>query len=143
MSSGHAPSPLDPTHAPQSGPKHPFRNRAVLIGLGALLLLLAITPFLPKGGNDEGSLEQAGNRPRPANATGYGAISTQMQAEIDRVVGEGEAQGEINARTAAKMLPADLVARTTRCADFEGLRYCLGTGWTSQTQAPVHPWRRC
>ena len=89
------------------------RNRK--LAAGALAVLLAAAPFLPRGGDDpDGSLEAASvpsDRLRGATA-GRGAITPSMRSEIDRIVARG--------------------GTAPRCADFEGQRYCIGTGWTSQ-----------
>ena len=52
-----------------------------------------------------------------------------MQAEIERVVAEG-ARITVDGRASAY----DLAAASTRCAMFDGQRYCLGLGWTMKTQ---------
>ncbi len=44
-----------------------------------------------------------------------------------------DAAFQVSARTPARALVGDLV----RCAVFEGQRYCLGSGWTDQTQTQV------
>ena len=56
-----------------------------------------------------------------------------MQAEIDRVVAAGRTASKITARTTAKALATQGV----RCAEFEGQRYCLGQGWTTESQSAV------
>ena len=50
-----------------------------------------------------------------------------MRAEIDRVLAEGAALDRAEGRTA-------LARASVRCATFEGQRYCLGFGWTNQSE---------
>ena len=50
-----------------------------------------------------------------------------MRAEIDRVLAEGAALDRAGGRTA-------LAQASVRCATFEGQRYCLGFGWTNQSE---------
>jgi hypothetical protein len=52
-----------------------------------------------------------------------------MRAEIGRVVAEGR-RTAVSARASAYAL----ATAATRCAVFEGQRYCLGLGWTTSTQ---------
>jgi hypothetical protein len=97
------------------------------LAIGALVLLLAVAPFVPRGGgdDDDGAITPSGRQgyaARSAAAVGLGPLTPDAAAEIDRVLAT----------------PAH--ARATgaaRCADFEGLRYCLGTGWTDDTPAQV------
>jgi hypothetical protein len=114
------------------------RPRSIAIGaVGALALLLAATPFIPRGGGDDASMVPSGDHQygalRPARTAGLGAVTSDMQAEIDRIVGQGHALGRLSPRQTTDSLVTDLV----RCADFEGQRYCLGTGWTESTQDEV------
>jgi hypothetical protein len=105
------------------------------IAVIALLLLLAATPFVPRGGDDDGSIAPSGDRPgAPLAATaGHGRLTPAMKAEIDRVVERGRAVG----RLSGKQTPDALVDDLVRCAEFEGQRYCLGTGWTEDTEQEV------
>lgn len=96
------------------------------IAIGALVLLLAVAPFVPRGGDDDdGAIAPSGRQgygARPAAVVGLGAVTPEAAAEIDRVLaspGHGR------------------VAAGARCAEFEGQRYCLGTGWTTATPAQV------
>jgi hypothetical protein len=56
-----------------------------------------------------------------------------MRAEIERVVEAGRRVGRLD----AKVAPTQLARRLVRCADFEGQRYCLHTGWTTRSEADV------
>lgn len=62
----------------------------------------------------------------PAPAAAYGELTPELQAEIDRVV---PADGSAPVGAAG--------ADATRCAVFEGERYCLGFGWTTASEADV------
>jgi hypothetical protein len=108
-------------------------SRPRWISLGALLLVLALLPFLPHGG---GGADTARRAAKPEHATaltaGYGRVTPAFQRTIADVVSAGSAP-EVSVRTPARALVGDLV----RCAVFEGQRYCLGSGWTDRTQAQV------
>ena len=100
------------------------------------MLLLVAAPFVPHGGGDDGSLLPSGDDDAtlvPAAAAGPGRLTPALQAEIDRVVGEVRSVGRISARRTPDRLAADLV----RCAEFEGQRYCLDEGWTTDSEAAV------
>jgi hypothetical protein len=112
-------------------------RRTTVVAVGALVLLLAATPFIPRGGDDQGSILPSGDRKlgalRPADTTGFSKVTPAMQAEIDRVVSEGRTFGRVSGKAA----PEQLAASSVRCAEFEGQRYCLGTGWTEHTEQQV------
>jgi hypothetical protein len=109
-------------------------TRARWTSLGILLFLLALLPFVPRGGGDSGTIRTAGLRSRPAPLTaGYGRVTPAFQREIDRVVANGSTAGRISPTARLSTIVDDVV----RCATFEGQRYCLGTGWTDRTQAQV------
>ncbi len=106
------------------------------LAIGAFVLLLAVATFVPRGGGDERSLLPSGDETGglvTSGAAGPGRVTPALAAEIDRVVGEGRSLGRVSARQAPDRLAADLV----RCADLEGQRYCLGSGWTTDTQSEV------
>ncbi|KQY57132.1 MULTISPECIES: C39 family peptidase [unclassified Nocardioides] len=71
----------------------------------------------------------------PLNATAdLGKVTPEMQAEIDRVLAEGRT---VASRQVARTDAATLVSSQVRCADLEGQRYCLGTGWTDEPESEV------
>jgi len=111
-------------------------SRPRWIAIGALVLLLAVAPFVPRGGDrDDGAITPSGQQEydaRPAAAAGLGELTPTAAEEIDRVVGQGRRD-----TVAARATPAAQAAALTRCAEFEGQRYCLGTGWTRSTPAEV------
>lgn len=104
------------------------------IAIGTFALLLAATPFIPRGGGGEGSLRPSGQEYGAVAATaGAGRVTPELRAEIDRVVERGLSVGQLS----GKQTTDDLAAGLVRCADFEGQRYCLGAGWTEDTEAQV------
>ena len=129
------PSPAPPSRGPRCA--HAFhRPRPRSVAIGALALLLVAAPFVPRGGGNDGSLLPSGDETgalAAADTAGAGTLTPALQAEIDRVVAEGRTAGRVSARTTPGRLAADLV----RCADFEGQRYCLGSGWTTDSQSEV------
>lgn len=107
------------------------RRRNIAVAAGALTLLVAGTPFLPDRSERTPTATPASEvEPALSGATGPGVITPEMQAEIERVVAEG-ARTTVDVRASAY----DLAAASTRCAVFDGQRYCLGLGWTQKTQA--------
>jgi hypothetical protein len=116
----------------QPDPARTRRRRTVAVAAGALTLLVAGTPFLPDSDGPPPSVTPAGESTPTLRATGTagpGTITPEMQAEIERVVEEG-ARTPVSARSSAYRL----ATASTRCAIFEGQRYCLGLGWTMKTQ---------
>jgi hypothetical protein len=108
-------------------------SRPRWICLGALLLVLAVLPFLPHGGGEpDRARRAAGPESSTPLTAGYGRVTPASRRTIADVVSSGRAP-RITARTPARTLVGDLV----RCAVFEGQRYCLGSGWTDRTQAQV------
>ena len=114
------------------------RPRPRTIALGALVALLAVAPFVPRGSGDDGSLLPSGeggasdSALRPAMTAGRSAITPAMQREIDQVVAAGQRVGRLG-----KASSAQLVDDAVRCADLDGQRYCLGFGWTEDTEDQV------
>ncbi|PUA79860.1 hypothetical protein [Nocardioides currus] len=100
----------------------PRVRRSAAVGIGALALLLVAVPFLPDSGRD------GAGRPDLERSAGSG-IAPESQAEIERVVAEGESL-TVDGRSSTYAL----AIAATRCAVFEGQRYCLGLGWTTRTQ---------
>ncbi len=95
------------------------------VALAALVLLLALTPFLPRGGHHAPLVHRADRRTHAlAPTVGYGRITPAAQRTIDRLAGESYAAG----RTGPATRTRTLVDEAVRCAVFEGQRYCLGTG---------------
>ncbi len=117
-----------PLHLPRSP-----RLRTIAVGAAALALLCATAPLLPDSSSPQAAIRpQSNNNPggeSPSSAAGPGAITPAMQAEIERVVAEGQQQ-----RVSARASTSQLATAATRCAIFDGQRYCLGLGWTTQTQ---------
>lgn len=114
-------------------------RRTLLVAVGTLAVLLALTPLIPRG-EDEGAIlptgERAGEKAgvlRPAATAGWSRVTPEMQAEIDRVVAEGRTLG----RVSTKATPEQLAASAVRCAELEGQRYCLGAGWTDASEDEV------
>jgi peptidase C39-like protein len=106
------------------------------IAIGAFALLLAAAPFAPRGGGDDGALLPSGEKSvalLPADAVGPGAVTPDLQREIDRVVDAGLRLGRVSTKQTPEQLAADLV----RCADLAGQRYCLNSGWTTRDPAEV------
>ena len=112
-------------------------SRTRKIAIGVLIVLLAAAPFVPRGSDEDGSVTPIGDGETDALATsataGVGRVTPGMRAEINRVIGAGRTMG----RMSAKVDPSTLATSLVRCADFDGQRYCLGTGWTDRTQADV------
>ncbi|CAB4693188.1 MAG: hypothetical protein F2667_02835 [Actinobacteria bacterium] len=114
-------------------------SRSRSLAIGALILLLAATPFIPRGDDEDGAIVPSGRGAyvaRDAGGVGYGRVTPDLQAEIDRVVEGGLEAGRVLTRV-GKVSVTQLAQALVRCADLEGQRYCLGTGWTEATQAEV------
>jgi len=110
--------------------------RRRIIAIAALALILIAAPFLPRGGDDHWPDSTLSSSERLANATaGRGEVTPAMQREIDAVVASGRTPRR--AARAVRPSPADLVRNEVRCADFEGQRYCLHTGWTTRPESEV------
>ena len=124
-------------------PSHASARTSVLVALGALLLVVGVAPFVPRGGDDEGGLLPSGGdgyAPREAATAGLGRLTPELRAEVGRVVARGRALGRGLARAShgkGEEYAARQVAAYIRCAELEGQRYCLGTGWTEDTEPEV------
>jgi len=105
-------------------------SRVRKLAIGAFVALLAATPFIPRGSDSDSALRPSGEREltRPV-APGPGALTGAMRREIDRVVAAGRKIGSVSARQS----PTGLASTLVRCAEFDGQRYCLHTGWTTST----------
>ena len=109
-------------------------SRARKIAIGAFVALLAATPFIPRGSDSDSAIRPSGEREFvEPGAPGPGTLTPAMRREIDRVVAAGQRVGAVSAR----QTPSQLASNLVRCADFEGQRYCLHTGWTSSSEAAV------
>ena len=111
------------------------RPRVFLLGAALLVLLLALTPFIPRGEGDGGLRPTGRGQARWGllSSPGAGRLTPAMRREIVQVVDAGRAAG----RAAGSWKDADarLVHDLVRCADFDGQRYCLGLGWTDESQS--------
>ena len=76
------------------------RPRALLLGGALLVLLLALTPLIPRGERD-GGLRPSGRSDTGewtlSDSPGGGRLTEQLVSEIDRVVAEGQAVGRLDA----------------------------------------------
>ncbi|GAA2156196.1 hypothetical protein GCM10009844_44220 [Nocardioides koreensis] len=113
------------------------RPRPRTLAIGALALLLAAAPFVPHGGDEDGSLLPSGEQQAgalvPAATAPLGRVTPELQSEIDRVL----ANGGSAARVPVSATPDRLAASLVRCADFDGQRYCLHSGWTESSESEV------
>jgi hypothetical protein len=105
----------------------PLWRHPVTVAAAALALTLGAVPFLPDGGDDDGSIAPTAETTAAPGTVGRGRVTRAMQAEIDRVLAEGIGLDRAQGRTA-------LARASVRCAVFDGQRYCLGFGWTNQTR---------
>jgi len=112
------------------------RPRPRTVAAGALVLLLAAAPFIPRGADDDGSITPSSNQPRfaprEASAVGYTAVTPAMRREIARVADATAALPQLHGR-----ITPGAASALTRCADFDGQRYCIGQGWTEDAAADV------
>ena len=108
------------------------KRRTIAIAVGVLALLVAGTPFLPDDSGPAPALRPLGSGSQElqlASAAGAGEVTDEMRAEIERVIAEG-AEAAVSGRASAY----DLAIASTRCATFDGQRYCLGLGWTTKSE---------
>ena len=117
--------------SPLLKPLPPRLSRARKVGIGALVLLLAAAPFVPRGEDEDGALRPS-TAVVPAATAGEGDLTPAMRAEIEAVVAEGR-----RTRPNPRLGVEGLVSSTVRCAVFEGQRYCLGSGWTTDSESEV------
>ncbi len=115
---------------PRTGPS---RRTLVLLAVAALAVTLLVAPLLPRSSGPDGALRPTGDDTGALALPAPGEITPEMQAEIDRVVAEGQAQPLLRGRPDA----AASVRTQVRCAEFVGQRYCLHVGWTDDTEAQV------
>jgi Peptidase_C39 like family len=109
-------------------------SRARKLAISTFVALLAATPFIPRGDDSGGAIRPSGDKKNAAPSThGQGTLTPAMRREIDRVVAAGRQLGRVSARQA----PSELADSLVRCADFEGQRYCLHSGWTTSSEADV------
>lgn len=109
----------------------PSRRRSVPIALAALALVVVTAPLLPDTRSPQPAITpQLQQQDTPT--VGRNQVTAQMQAEIDRVVAAGSAGG-----ATSRTSPYDRARATARCATFDGQRYCLGVGWTTQSPEQV------
>lgn len=112
----------------------PRRRTVAIVSLAALI---AIAPFLPRSHDNrpQGRITpvDGGDAGTPGEASGYGAVTPAMQAEIDRVVGKVANQPVARGRVTLSQLASQQV----QCATFEELTYCLGIGWTDKPATEV------
>ena len=79
------------------------RPRTIAIGAFALLLLVATALLVPRGGGSTTARSRPSGEQKPAallpaDAVGYGAVTPDLQREIDRVVHQGLTLGRVSAR---------------------------------------------
>lgn len=124
-------SSLDESEMPQVEPTRAPRKRTVVITATTLACLVAAAPLLP----DRQTPHPKGSPSAEQSAGGSteGIVDVTMQAEIDRVVAAGMKQGRVSTQATAGRLAESQV----RCAEFEGQNYCLGQGWTEESEQEV------
>jgi len=118
-------------------PSTPRTSRPTKVAIGMLAALLVAAPFVPRGGGDQGAVRPSAveNQAGLEHATaGTSAVTAAAESEIGRVVEQGRLIGR---GLSARATPAALVSAQVRCAEFEGQRYCLHTGWTEETEQEV------
>jgi hypothetical protein len=109
-------------------------SRVRKLAIGAFVALLAATPFIPRGNDSDSAIRPSGERELAApGAPGPGALTGAMRREIDRVVAAGQRLDGVSARQS----PTQLAGKLVRCAEFDGQRYCLHTGWTTSSETDV------
>lgn len=111
------------------------RPRTLALTAAALAVTVVAASQLPQGGGEHPAYTPTAQRsiaPGQQATAALGRVTPQAKAEIDRVLAQTGATGT-NARTKASAIAAS----TVQCADFEGQTYCLGQGWTTDSEAQV------
>jgi len=109
----------------RGGPRRP-----AVLAAAALALTLLVAPFVPRDGGAPEGIAPSGETTAAPGTAGLGDVTPAMRREIERVVAAGRDVGEATGRAA-------LARAMARCATFAGQRYCLGVGWTTQSEAEV------
>ena len=109
-------------------------SRARKIAIGAFVALLAATPFIPRGDDSDGAIRPSGER-EPAEPAAPGRAPSPLRCGV-RSTGSWPPDEQLGA-VSARQSPTQLASNLVRCAEFDGQRYCLHTGWTTSTQADV------
>jgi hypothetical protein len=113
------------------------RRTLLLLTVGLLVAALGLSPLLPDAGYDGGRDDRARLTKAASSARttspGRGEVTPRMRKEIERVVAAGRSLGD----EAGRVTPRMLVDTQVRCAVFAGQRYCLGIGWTEDSEAAV------
>ncbi len=114
-----------------------------LVVAGLLAAAVGLAPLLPEAGTPsgghgiryDGALTPVSEPAAPALAAspGRGEVTATMRREIAQVVAAGRSLGPDSGRVTT----ASLVDTQVRCAVFSGQRYCLGVGWTDDSEAEV------
>lgn len=134
-----------PRRMPRRLPRRlPRRPRPRTLAILALAGLLAAAPLVPRASRDagpdgtarraSGSASAVDGSVTDASAAGSTALTPALRREIDRVVAQGLTRPSLRGRPD----PSTLVSQQARCAEFEGLTYCLHVGWTDETPAELH-----
>ncbi|MCF6376034.1 C39 family peptidase [Nocardioides KLBMP 9356] len=105
----------------------PLWRHPATIAAAVLALTLGAVPLLPDGDEERDAITPAAESAPRAGTAGRGRVTTEMRAEIERVVAAGAVARLAQGRTAA-------ARAAVRCATFDGQRYCLGFGWTNQSR---------
>jgi hypothetical protein len=104
----------------------------IRVGIAAIvasLLMITSAQSDPPEGTIRANLAESPARQVARNPT----ITPEMRAEIERVA-TTPTPGPAVAKNASSR---ELVTSGIRCASFEGLRYCLGVGWTTESEQAV------
>lgn len=107
------------------------RRRKLGLAATALAATVVVATLMPQQQGSGPAIAPSANEPTQptegqVSTAGRGEVTPEMQAEIDRVVDAGATTARTKANT--------LVTSQIRCAEFEGQRYCLGQGWTDESE---------